>query len=320
MTTNTFTLDDLPAEALPLARAMENGEMLGAARNIETIVEILGFVARDADGDAAAAVAEAATYYQRTRGAETAAVANALELLLADLPDNDVVSWLDSFDAQLTQLQEDWLAALTDTAMDVLADARIIMAYDYSSTVAHILQRKVEADPDVKILIPESRTLDGGMPYVTELAEVSADVTFLSDGAIAQLMKRADAVLEGVETLCEDGSFFNTIGSLTCAVCAQHYDVPYYAATSMLKIARGADPATFEAGSPRRFADTYGDVAGANTEYVENELVPAELVTGVITERGLLAPSEVAAAGADFFTDNTIGAQGTGAGRHRDAG
>ena len=298
-------IDGLPPKARDIAMAMENGQMLGAARNIDAIIEILELVAADDSGDGTR-VRETAEHFRRTRGAETAAVANSLDLLLEDLPDRDLATWVEAFGTELGRRQREWLQAICDTALDVLADAHVLLAYDYSSTVAEVLRRKIHSDGELELLIPESRTLDGGRPYVEELQALPARITFLADGAIGQMTRRADAVLEGVETLCEDGSFFNTIGSLTCAVCARYFDVPYYAITSTLKTAREADPADVKAGDARRFAETYGDFADVDTSYVENERVPASLVTGVITEQGLLAPHDVRAAAQTFFEKRPV--------------
>lgn len=299
-------IDNLPAEAQPIARAMANGEMLGAARNIDAILEVLESVARHAGDDAAEYVREVARHYRATRGAESAAVTNVLELLMAGLPERGLAAWVAAFGARMKQRQAEWLDEMAKAAVEALADAHTLLAYDYSSSVAEVLRRKCQRDPEVELLIPESRTLDGGRPYVAELNGLPGRITFLSDGAIGQMTRRADVVLEGVETLCEDGSFYNTIGSLTCAVCAAHYDVPYYAVTSTLKIARGVSPDDVEAGAPRRFAETYGELPGAGTEYVENEWVPASLVSGVITERGLLAPDQVRSAAEDFFANSPV--------------
>lgn len=303
-----YTVAQLPPEARPIAERMEAGQMLGAARNIDAILKILAIVARHSSPGSASEVQQAAEYFARTRGEETAAVGNTLAMFQSGLPHDDLLPWVEAFGEEIARLQTEWLEEVAEKALMVLSSATVIVAYDYSSTVAEILRRKCADDgSNLEILVPESRTLDGGRPYIEALAGLDARLTFLSDGAIAPMVARADAVLEGVETLSEDGSFFNTIGSLTTAVCARHYGVPYYAATSLIKVARGVDPHQLQAGSPRRFADTYGPIDPADTTYVENELVPAELVTGVVTERGLLAPDEVREATEAFFESTSLG-------------
>lgn len=146
-----------------------------------------------------------------------------------------------------------------------------------------------------------SRTLDGGRPYLTELQDTIHELVCVPDSAFGQASRDSDIVLQGVETLCIDGGFYNTIGSLTAGICARHFGVPLYAATAMIKVAPCDHRGQMASAEKRDFAGVYGVVPGVEFSYVENEHVPADLVTGYITEYGVISPSAVAEAAAALF-------------------
>lgn len=284
---------DLPAAAAELANRIATGELLGATRNVVAIGKMLGEVAAH-DGSDLALVNRVVDYFQATRGCETRAVANGLELLTHGLGETDVAQELRRRAAWFASTVENWNGQIAATALKTLGENVRVVAYDYSSVVAAVLRAGC-SQRSWQVVVPESRTLDGGRPYVTELAGRGL-AAVVPDAALARATRDADAVLLGAETLFADGSCHNTLGSLTAAVCAGHWHVPVYVATSLLKFA-GEDKEADEASGTRDFAAQYGAVPGVRTSQPENERIPGELITAYITELGILQPSEIVEGG-----------------------
>ena len=102
----------------------------------------------------------------------------------------------------------------------------------------------------------------------------------------------------GVETFHPDGSFANTVGSLTTAIAAHHFAVPFYAVTELTK---ATDSAVGQGTQPQpAFSEPLKGQSGLlrndhqlEMEYPPLERVPGQLVTAFLTERGVDEPARV---------------------------
>lgn len=142
--------------------------------------------------------------------------------------------------------------------------------------------------------------LQGARLTAWELERAGIDVTLICDNVPASLMAagKIDLVIVGTDRVAKNGDVVNKIGTLNLAVLAKHYDVPFYVACP----ASTYDPATptgpdveIEQRSPDevRRGDA-ADVAAYNPAF---DVTPAELVTGIVTDRGIArAPLQVSLA------------------------
>ena len=148
----------------------------------------------------------------------------------------------------------------------------------------------------LELVVPESRTCDGGLPILRQGMELARRLWLIPDVTLAFAMPRCDAVLVGVETFFSDGSFTNTVGSLTIAVVANHFAVPFYAVTDLTK----ADLAGSKDIQPQRTfsqpltgRSELTDEDRIETSYPPLEAVPARLLTAYITEKGIVDPARI---------------------------
>lgn len=104
----------------------------------------------------------------------------------------------------------------------------------------------------------------------------------MADGAI-------DMVLVGTDRVTRNGDVVNKIGTLNLAVLCHHFNIPFYVAcpssTFDPHTASGAD-VTIE---HRAAAEVLGErAARVNVHNPAFDVTPAELVTALITDKGLL--------------------------------
>jgi ribose 1,5-bisphosphate isomerase len=288
----------LPPVAAVMADQIDRAEVLGASRNVQMIGEILSQVAAAEIGtprEGVRRVRSVANYFVQTRGQTTQAVTNSLLLLLEGLDGaEDVAAFIDQRRQWLHQEMDRWSGVITQCGANLLADGAAVLAYDYSSSVAAILKHAAEQGKQLQVILPESRTLNGGRPYLRELEGCGHRLACIPDSGMGHVISRCSAVLEGVETLCADGSFYNTLGSLTAAVLAAHYRVPYHAATSLIKLDLRTMTGRFPSIPHRDFSRLYGPMTGVEMSYPENERVPPDLVTLYLTEHGVVSPGSIA--------------------------
>jgi methylthioribose-1-phosphate isomerase len=148
-----------------------------------------------------------------------------------------------------------------------------------------------------RVLADETRPLlQGARLTAWELARAGIDVTVICDSAAHSLIAKSgvDLVFVGADRITLSGDFANKIGTLGVALSAKAGGIPFYvvAPTSTMdfSIERGEDipieerdPAEVTHLGGRRLAPE--GVAALNPAF---DVTPAGLVTGIITEKGLI--------------------------------
>ena len=190
-------------------------------------------------------------------------------------------------------LLEDGARVLTHCNAGALATAG-------HGTALGVIRSAVEAGNKISVVANETRPfLQGARLTAWELAQDGIPVTLITDNAAGYLMSRGeiDAVVVGADRVAANGDVANKIGTYSVAVLAQRHRIPFYVAAPLstidARIASGAEIPIEE-----RSADEvrgYGsqrwapqDIAVRNPVF---DITPAELVTGFITEKGVvLAP------------------------------
>ena len=123
----------------------------------------------------------------------------------------------------------------------------------------------------------------------------------IADNAGGLLMQRGavDAVLVGCDRVAANGDVANKIGTYMVAVLARRHNIPFYVAAPLstidLKITSGRDIPIEERADDEvlGYRDTIWAAEGVAVRNPAFDVTPAELVTGIITEKGVvLQPDE----------------------------
>lgn len=145
------------------------------------------------------------------------------------------------------------------------------------------------------VFVDETRpVLQGARLTAWELGAAGIDCTLICDSAAAHLMGlgQVDLVIVGTDRVTANGDVVNKIGTRALAIAARWHDVPFYVAcpgsTFDPATPTGADVAIEERGAEEVTASipTPTEVRAHNPAF---DVTPAELVTGYITDRGLLS-------------------------------
>lgn len=123
-----------------------------------------------------------------------------------------------------------------------------------------------------------------------ELGRAGVPVTLICDNMAASLMAagKIDAVVVGADRICRNGDTANKIGTYGVAVLAAHHGIPFYVAAPFSTI----DTALREGSEiPIEFrrSDEVTDCIpeGADVYNPAFDVTPAELIDGIITDRGV---------------------------------
>lgn len=161
-------------------------------------------------------------------------------------------------------------------------------------TALGIIRSAVKAGKSVKVIACETRPLlQGARLTAWELARDGIDVTVITDSTAAHLMRAGaiDAVIVGADRITRD-AVFNKIGTYMHAVCAQHHGIPFYVAAplSTFDATRTERDVTIEERNRDELAVIGNRILIPSGVPVKNfafDATPVELVTAIITERGV---------------------------------
>ena len=164
-----------------------------------------------------------------------------------------------------------------------------LLTHSRSGTVEHVLTRLVDTpsgEPRA-IFVTESRPGGEGVALAGVLAAAGWRVTLIADMACGLFVGQARAVVIGADSVRADGGVVNKVGTYPLALAARAAGVPLYALCETRKIAAPEYPLTFEEMDAAGLLPRPIPGVTARNPYVD--LTPARLVTGVVTERGLLS-------------------------------
>jgi methylthioribose-1-phosphate isomerase len=130
---------------------------------------------------------------------------------------------------------------------------------------------------------------------VWELQEAGIPVTLIVDSAAAAALTggKVDAVVVGADRIAGNGDTANKIGTLALAIAAQHAGVPFYVAATWNAIDTGTPNGAAIPIELRSGTEVIGTGAGAPAEDTDVwnpafDVTPASLISGIVTERGVL--------------------------------
>lgn len=164
-------------------------------------------------------------------------------------------------------------------------------------TALGVIRSAVEAGKHIQVYADETRPfLQGARLTAWELQQDHIPVTLIADNAAGYLMSRSriDAVIVGADRVAANGDVANKIGTYPVSVLARRHGIPFYVACPLstidLGIATGAD-IPIEERSAEEVVGYRGNRWAPEGVAVENpvfDVTPAELVTALITERGVV--------------------------------
>lgn len=141
--------------------------------------------------------------------------------------------------------------------------------------------------------------LQGARLSSLEMSSIGADTTLICDSMASQVMKNGwvQAIFVGCDRLAANGDACNKIGTSGLAIIAKHYDVPFYvcAPTSTIDMtARSAEDIVIEERPPEEITEMWFKERmapeGIKAYNPAFDCADADLITAVITERGIVRP------------------------------
>ena len=166
---------------------------------------------------------------------------------------------------------------------------RRVFTLSRSGTVLDALR---QADPaPSRIVVGASEPGGEGVAVAEELARAGSNVLLVPDTALPQVFESGlvDLALVGADTVLASGRVVNKVGTHLAALAAKQHRIPFYVATASDKVSTAATP-RLEDADP---GDLYAGPAPLEVFNPLFDVTPGKLLSGLITEHGVLAPVDM---------------------------
>ncbi|ONK57651.1 uncharacterized protein A4U43_C09F2680 [Asparagus officinalis] len=154
-----------------------------------------------------------------------------------------------------------------------------------------------------------------------ELVHEKIPATLIADSAAAALMKagRVNAVIVGADRIAANGDTANKIGTYSLALCAFHHNIPFYVAAPITSIdlsLPSGNQIVIEERSAKEILNSEGGLgkqvaaSGIDVWNPAFDVTPANLISGIITEKGVISKATADAFDIKGFIQNPAGVDG----------
>ncbi|HKO64902.1 MAG TPA: S-methyl-5-thioribose-1-phosphate isomerase [Candidatus Nitrosocosmicus sp.] len=189
---------------------------------------------------------------------------------------------------------------------DLISDGEVVMTHCNAGALATVsygtalgvIRSVMESGKKISVIATETRpVMQGSRLTAFELVHDGIDVSLIPDTAVGYLMsnKMVDKVVVGADRILRSGHVFNKIGTYQVALLSKAHNIPFYVAAPL---------STFDMDNEEKDIDIEERSVEEVVKIGEKRIAPAgvrifnpafdvtspELITGIITEKGVIYP------------------------------
>ena len=172
----------------------------------------------------------------------------------------------------------------------VIAPGSTVLLHSYSSSLIHALP--LLKGKGCSLIVTESRPGFEGRATARIAADMELPVRVITDACAADELRKADAVLIGVDTIEIDGSVVGRAGSSLMATAAHALGVKVYFVGEVRKINISGKPACLEEYDREEMWGDHPEGIDAGNLYFDR--TPAGFITGIVLEKEIAEPGRIA--------------------------
>lgn len=222
----------------------------------------------------------------------------AIQKIVKKLIENGIK--LENEDIAINKKIGDFGAEVVPTGATILThcNAGALATVGYGTALG-VVRSAFANDNTIQVFSDETRPRQQGSRITTlELVMDKIPVTMITDGMCSYFMSKGmiDMVVVGADRIAANGDTANKIGTYTVAIAAKYHNIPFYIAAPLstidTSIKTGAE-IPIEERSHDEVTHINGERVCAEGTKVINpgfDVTPNELITGIITEVGILKP------------------------------
>jgi ribose 1,5-bisphosphate isomerase len=187
------------------------------------------------------------------------------------------------------------IAQIAEYGSELIAGGDVIMTHSYSSTVVGVLKVAFTKYRTIEVITTQSGWGRSGEITARELGHCGIPITFIDDAAMGLYVSMVNKVVVGADRVCADGKVVNGIGTYQLALAAERSCVPFYVLCETLKFdpRLESEKVDLEEKEPSEVVELRKLPPEVKVKNPSFDITPLELITGIVTENGLLTTEEV---------------------------
>jgi len=165
-------------------------------------------------------------------------------------------------------------------------------------TALGVIRATKESGKNIKVIATETRPVQQGSRLTAfELKHDGIDVTLIPDTAVGYTMANGlvNGVIVGADRILRTGHVFNKIGTYQVATMAKQHNIPFYVAAPLSTFDLKSNPENVvieqrKASEVTGIGDKKTAPDGIDVINPAFDMTPPELISGIITENGIVKP------------------------------
>jgi methylthioribose-1-phosphate isomerase len=165
-------------------------------------------------------------------------------------------------------------------------------------TALGVIRATKESGKNIKVIATETRPIQQGSRLTAfELKHDGIDVTLIPDTAVGYTMANGlvNGVIVGADRILRTGHVFNKIGTYQVATMAKQHNIPFYVAAPLSTFDLESKPKDViieqrNASEVTGIGDKKTAPDGIDVINPAFDMTPPELISGIITENGIVKP------------------------------
>lgn len=221
--------------------------------------------------------------------------------IVQELIDNGII--LENEDIEINKKIGEFGAQIVPKSATILThcNAGALATVGYGTALG-VVRSAYANDSTIQVFADETRPRQQGARITTlELVMDEIPVTLITDGMCSYFMKKGmiDLVVVGADRIASNGDTANKIGTYTVAIAAKYHNIPFYVAAPLstidTNIKTGAEIPIEERSHDEVTHINGKSICAEGTKVINPafDVTPNELITGIITEAGILKPDYV---------------------------
>ncbi len=192
------------------------------------------------------------------------------------------------------------ISKMAEYLVDKFPSNAHIMTQCYGDTIVGMMLRECRRrGNNIKLFCPETRPYFQGARLTATLSvDMGFDTTVITDNMPSFVManEKIDVFTCASDAICLDGYVFNKVGTSQIAILSKYYGVPVYITGAPDKDHKTHEGVTIEMRDPKYTLEAMGvktTIDGVKGYYPAFDMTPPDLITGIVTDRGIYKPREL---------------------------
>ncbi len=192
------------------------------------------------------------------------------------------------------------MGVIAEYLVDAFPHGGRILTQCFGETiVGQMLKVARRRNNELKLYCAETRPYFQGARLTASVArDMGFDVTVITDNMPAFAIKheKIDVYTSAADVICQDGHIVNKIGTFQIAIVAKYMGIPYFVTGAPDRGHPTVDSVHIEMRDPEFVLQAMGvrtAMQGVKGYYPSFDITPPHLVSGVVTDMGMMSPYDL---------------------------